>query len=159
MPGRAGAKADAACALVLDGSEGASVKFATCCRPIPGDDIIGYVSASRGIIIHRIDCEHVKVRKGGPGERIALVWSPQVQGDFMAEVQLQAINRRGLLAGVAAAITEANSSIENVQMPQGASGEEAVEMRFLVTVRDRVHLAQVLKRVRRLSVVDKVSRS
>ena len=77
----------------------------------------------------------------------------------MAEVKLQAINRRGLLANVAAAITEANSSIENVQMPQGVTGEEAIEMRFLVTVRDRVHLAKVLKRVRRLSVVDKVSRA
>ncbi len=148
-----------ASALAVEGTEGLLVDYARCCRPIPGDGIIGYVSASRGIVIHRLDCEHVQVRKGGAGERIALVWSPKVQGDFMAELKLQAINRRGLLANVAAAITEANSLIENVQMPQGASGEEAIEMRFLVTVRDRIHLARVLKRVRCLAVVDKVSRA
>lgn len=148
-----------AVALAVEGTEGLLVDYARCCRPIPGDDIIGYVSTSRGIIIHRLDCDHVQARKGGPGERIALVWSPKVQGDFMAELKLQAINRRGLLAGVAAAITEAQSSIENVQMPEGASGEDVVEIRFLITVRDRVHLARVLKRVRRLSVVDKVSRA
>jgi len=145
-------------ALAVEGTEGLLVDYARCCRPIPGDDIIGYVSASRGIIIHRLECEHVQTRKGGPGERVALVWAAKVQGDFMAELALQAINRRGLLASVAGAITEANGSIENVQMPEGASGEEAVEMRFLVTVRDRVHLAQVLKRIRRLSLVDKVGR-
>jgi (p)ppGpp synthase/HD superfamily hydrolase len=146
-------------ALAVEGTEGLLVDYARCCRPIPGDDIIGYVSTSRGIIIHRIDCEHVQARKGGPGERIALVWSPKVEGDFVAELKLQAINRRGLLADVAAAISEANSSIENVQMPEGASGEDVVEMRFLITVRNRVHLAQVLKRVRRLKAVDKVSRA
>ena len=146
-------------ALAVEGTEGLLVDYARCCRPVPGDDIIGYVSTSRGIKIHRLDCEHVQARKGGPGERIALVWSPKVQGDFMAELKLRAINRRGLLASVAGAITETNSSIENVQMPEGASGEEAVEMRFLVTVRNRVQLAQVLKRIRRLAVVDKVSRA
>ena len=153
------ARSSDAVALAVEGTEGLLVDYAKCCRPIPGDDIIGYVSTSRGIIIHRLDCEHVQLRKGGPGERIALVWSPTVQGDFMAELKLQAINRRGLLANVAAAITEAISSIENVQMPEGASGEEAVEMRFLVTVRNRTHLARVLKKVRHLSVVDKVSRA
>ena len=146
-------------ALAVEGTEGLLVDYARCCRPLPGDDIIGYVSTSRGIIIHRIDCEHVQLRKGGPGERIALVWSPRVQGDFMAELKLQAVNRRGLLAGVAAAITEANSSIENVQMPEGASSEDVVEIRFIITVRNRVHLAQVLKRVRRITAVDKVSRA
>ena len=146
-------------ALAVEGTEGLLVDYGRCCRPVPGDDIIGIVSTSRGIKIHRLDCEHVQAKKGGGGERIALVWSPKVQGDFMAELQLRAINRRGLLAGVAAAITEAGSSIENVQMPEGASGEEVVEIRFLITVRDRVQLARVLKRVRRLSAVDKVSRA
>ena len=146
-------------ALAVEGTEGLLVDYARCCRPVPGDDIIGYVSTSRGVIIHRIDCEHVQARKGGPGERIPLVWSPKVEGDFVAELKLAAINRRGLLADVAAAISEANSSIENVQMPEGASGEDVVEMQFLITVRDRTHLAHVLKRVRRLKAVDKVGRA
>lgn len=145
--------------LAVEGTEGLVIDYARCCRPIPGDPIIGYVSASRGIIIHRLDCEHVQARKGGPGERIALVWSEKVQGDFLAELKLKAHNRRGLLASVAGEISEAGSSIENVQMPDRSGSEEAVEMRFLITVKDRVHLARVIKRVRRLSAVERVSRS
>lgn len=145
--------------LAVEGTEGLVIDYARCCRPIPGDAIIGYVSASRGIIIHRLDCEHVQARKGGPGERIALVWAEKVQGDFLAELKLKAHNRRGLLASVAGEISEAGSSIENVQMPDRSGSEEAVEMRFLITVKDRVHLARVIKRVRRLSAVERVSRA
>ena len=142
--------------LAVEGTEGLVIDYARCCRPIPGDPIVGYVSTSRGIIIHRLDCEHMQARKG---ERVALVWADKVQGDFLAELKLKAHNRRGLLASVAGEIAETGSSIENVQMPDRAGSEEAVEMRFLITVKDRVQLARVLKRVRRLSAVERVGRA
>ncbi|MDP3857232.1 MAG: bifunctional (p)ppGpp synthetase/guanosine-3',5'-bis(diphosphate) 3'-pyrophosphohydrolase [Stagnimonas sp.] len=153
-----GTRSDGSTPLAVEGTEGLVIDYGRCCRPIPGDPIIGYVSASRGIIIHRLDCEHVQTRKGGPGERIALVWADKVQGDFLAELRLKAHNRRGLLASVASEISEAGSSIENVQMPDRTVSEEAVEMRFLLTVKDRTQLARVIKRVRRLSAVERVSR-
>jgi GTP pyrophosphokinase len=99
----------------------------------------------------------VQTRKGGPQERIPLIWSEKVQGDFLAEVRLKAENRRGLLANVAGEISSANASIENVQMPD-RNGSEALEMRFVITVRDRVHLARVLRRLRRLDAVQRVTR-
>ncbi len=99
----------------------------------------------------------MQTRKGGPQERIPLIWSEKVQGDFLAEVRLKAENRRGLLANVAGEISSANASIENVQMPD-RNGSEALEMRFVITVRDRVHLARVLRRLRRLDAVQRVTR-
>ena len=86
-----------------------------------------------------------------------LIWSEKVQGDFLAELKLKAENRRGLLASVAGEISSAGASIENVQMPE-RDGSEALEMRFTITVRDRVHVARVLRRLRRLPPVQRVIR-
>jgi len=143
--------------LAVEGTEGLVIDYAKCCHPIPGDDICGYVSIGRGIVVHRLECRHVQTRRGGPQERIPLIWSEKVQGDFLAEVRLKAENRRGLLANVAGEISSANASIENVQMPD-RNGSEALEMRFVITVRDRVHLARVLRRLRRLEAVQRVTR-
>jgi len=143
--------------LQVEGTEGLVIDYAKCCHPIPGDDICGYVSVGRGIVIHRLECRHVQARKGGPQERVPLIWSEKVQGDFLAELKLKAENRRGLLASVAGEISSAGASIENVQMPE-RDGSEALEMRFVVMVRDRVHLARVLRRLRRLAPVQRVVR-
>ena len=143
--------------LQIEGTEGLVIDYAKCCHPIPGDDICGYVSVGRGIVIHRLECRHVQTRKGGPQERVPLIWSEKVQGDFLAELKLKAENRRGLLAMVAGEISSAGASIENVQMPE-RDGSEALEMRFTITVRDRVHVARVLRRLRRLPPVQRVIR-
>ncbi len=86
-----------------------------------------------------------------------LAWSDKVQNDFLAEVRIKAQNKRGTLAQVTAEIANAESSIENVQMPDRA-GSEAIEMRFVITVKSRVHLARVLRRLRRLEWVERVAR-
>jgi len=143
--------------LAVEGTEGLVIDYAKCCHPIPGDDICGYVSIGRGIVVHRLDCKHVATRKGASQERVPLIWAPSVQGDFLAELKLKSENRRGLLANVAGEIAGAGASIENVQMPE-RDGSEALEMRFVITVRDRVHLARVLRRLRRLEPVQRVIR-
>ncbi len=144
--------------LAVEGTEGLVVDYAKCCYPVPGDDICGYVSVGRGIVIHRLDCRHVQGRKGALQDRVPLIWSPKVEGDFFVEMQLKAENRRGLLANVAGEISSAESSIENVQMPDRA-GSEAMELRFIITVRDRTHLARVMRRLRRLDAVQRVTRT
>ncbi len=144
--------------LAVEGTEGLIIDYARCCRPIPGDEIVGVVSASRGLVIHRLECEHVRANKGAASDRIALVWSPDVQGDFFVEVTVKGLNQRGLLAGVAGAMAEAGSSIENVQMPEGVPAGEPFDTRYLLTVKDRVQLAGVIKRIRRLPAVQKVVR-
>ncbi|HEY1075818.1 MAG TPA: ACT domain-containing protein, partial [Fontimonas sp.] len=84
-------------------------------------------------------------------------WSDKVQGDYVCEMRMKAHNKRGLLARITAEISNAEASIENVQMPDRAGGE-AMEMRFLITVRSRVHLARVLRRIRRIEGVERVYR-
>jgi guanosine-3',5'-bis(diphosphate) 3'-pyrophosphohydrolase len=147
-------EASSAAPLAIEGTEGLVIDYARCCRPIPGDDIRGNVSVGRGIVIHRIDCKHAKAR---PQDWVPLIWSEKVQGDFLSEIHVLAQNQRGLLAKVTAEITRAEASIENVQMPDRA-GSETIEMRFIIAVKSRVHLAQVVRRLHRLNGVTKVAR-
>jgi len=151
--------------LAVEGTEGLILSYAKCCRPIPGDDIVGVVSASRGLVIHRLECEHVrqnrpmaKNSKNAKSDRVELVWSPKVQGDFEVTIAVNALNQRGLLARVAGEIAAAGSSIENVKMPEGVMAGEAFDTEYLITVSNRVQLAQVIKRVRRIASVQKVER-
>lgn len=142
-------------ALAVEGTEGLVLDYGRCCRPIPGDEIRGHVSIGRGIVIHRTDCHHAKAR---PEDWVPLVWSEQVQGDFFCELVLRGENKRGLLARITAEIANADSSIENVQMPDRAGGE-AVEMRFILTVKNRTHLARVMRRIRLIDGIARVART
>ena len=104
--------------------------------------------------MHRLDCRHSKSR---PQDWVSLIWSPKVQGDFLSEIRVHAENRRGLLANVTAEITAGESSIENVEMPDRGGGE-MTEMRFVITVKSRAHLARVIRRLRRVDGVEQVGR-
>lgn len=141
--------------LAIEGTEGLVLDYGRCCHPIPGDEIRGNVSIGRGIVVHRIDCHQAKAR---PQDWVPLIWSPNVQGDFLCEMLLRGENRRGLLARITAEIASTDSSIENVQMPDRA-GSDTVEMRFTLAVKNRVHLARVLRRLRRIDGVERVARS
>jgi GTP pyrophosphokinase len=147
--------AGGAAPLAIEGTEGLVLDYARCCHPLPGDEIRGHVSTGRGIVVHRLDCRHAK---GRPQDWVPLAWSERVQGDFMSEIRMKTVRKRGMLAKVTAEIAGAESSIENVQMPDRA-GSEAVEMRFIITVRSRVHLARVLRRLRRIDGVERVIRA
>jgi RelA/SpoT family (p)ppGpp synthetase len=144
--------------LAVEGTEGLVVDYGKCCRPVPGDDIRGHVSVGRGIVIHRVECTVAQPRKGTAQEWIPLVWADKVQGDFLAELRVKGENRRGVLASIAAEISGAESSIENVQMAEKVD-TRASDMRFLITVRNRVHLARIMRRLRSLPVVARVMRT
>ncbi len=152
--GVAAQRAGGAAPLAIEGTEGLVLDYARCCFPLPGDEIRGHVSVGRGIVVHRLDCRHAK---GRPQDWVPLTWSDKIQNDFLSEVRLKAHNKRGLLAKVTAEIANAEASIENVQMPDRA-GSEAMEMRFILTVKNRVHLARVLRRLRRIEWVERVAR-
>ena len=157
-PAAAGGPTAEVLPLAVEGTEGLVVDYGRCCRPIPGDDIRGHVSVGRGIVIHRVECNVAQPRKGTAEEWIPLVWAENVQGDFLAELRVKGENRRGVLASIAAEISSADSSIENVQMAEKVD-TRASDMRFLITVKDRVHLARIMRRLRGLPVVAKVVRT
>ena len=146
-------------ALVLDGSEGASVQFATCCRPIPGDNILGYLGRGEGLVVHTDDCTVAKKLQHRDSERfIAVNWSDEPARAFETALVVTVSNGKGVLARVAAALAGAEADITHVNMGQERA-QDAMELRFGIAVRDRVHLASVLRSVKRTPSVLKVQRA
>ena len=146
-------------ALVLDGSEGASVQFATCCRPIPGDNILGYLGRGEGLVVHTDDCAVAKKLQHRDSERfIAVDWSDETTRAFETALIVTVSNGKGVLARVASALASAEADITHVNMGQERA-QDAMELRFGIAVRDRVHLASVLRSVKRTSSVIRVQRA
>ena len=141
--------------IAVEGTEGLVVEYGRCCSPIPGDPIVGHVSKGRGVVIHRLGCSQITRRSGE--EWIELRWSRRVKGDFHVELRVQTDNRRGVLGQLATIIADSGSNIENVALPE--KDDEVAITRFRLTVSDRKHLAEVMRRLRRQTVVQKVTRT
>jgi GTP diphosphokinase / guanosine-3',5'-bis(diphosphate) 3'-diphosphatase len=135
----------------ITGAERGVLSFANCCHPLPGDDIIGYLSPGKGIVVHRTECPNVVELRKSPERCVAIEWDRDVQGDYRAELRIEVINRPGVLATVAAAIAAADSNIENVEYVERDMA--AATLLFTIEVKNRKHLAEVIRRVRRTGVV------
>jgi GTP pyrophosphokinase len=142
--------------LVVEGTEGLVVEFAKCCHPLPGDAIHGLVSVGRGLVVHRFGCKY-SAKKVQPADRVELTWSSHVTGEFPVELRVHARNERGVLARLTSKLSEAGCNIENVVFPE--RGGSISTIRFLITVTDRRHLARVIRRLRRLSAVERATRA
>ncbi len=143
--------------LAIRGTEGMVVHFARCCRPIPGDAIVGFISAGRGLVIHTETCNNLSEYRSRPDKWIDVEWQPDIDGEFPAEVRVDVSNQKGVLATIAAEISEAGSNIENVSIEERDGLDTS--MNFTVTVRDRRHLARVIRCIRKLPSVMRISRS
>jgi guanosine-3',5'-bis(diphosphate) 3'-pyrophosphohydrolase len=144
--------------LLLDGSEGASVQFAKCCKPIPGDSVMGYLGRGEGLVVHTDDCAVAKRLVHRDSERfIAVDWSDEPVRLFETGLLVTVTNGKGVLARVAAALAAAEADITQVEMAQ-ESTQDAAELRFGVSVRDRVHLADIIRGVKRTPSVLRVQR-
>jgi guanosine-3',5'-bis(diphosphate) 3'-pyrophosphohydrolase len=143
--------------LVIKGTEGMVVAFAKCCRPIPGDPIVGIFSPGRGIVVHCQGCRNL-----GDFQRLGHNWldvqweEEEAEAEFPTEIRLDVGNQRGVLATVAAAISEMGSNIENVRS-QDPDGMTSI-LNLLVSVRGRRHLEQIMRRLRALPVVMRIVR-
>ena len=145
-------------ALLLDGSEGASVQFAPCCRPIPGDDIVGYLGRGEGVMVHTADCSVAQRLQHRDSERfIAVQWSDELTRPFETDLLLTVTEGKGVLARVASALANAEANITHLQM-QPQSTESTTELRFTIAVDDRVHLARVIRGLKRTSAVLRIQR-
>ena len=144
--------------VFVDGSEGASMQLAACCRPIPGDAIVGYLGRGEGLVVHTADCPTGKRLFERDSERwMQVEWAEEVTRSFETSVFVLVKNGKGVLAQVASAISLAEADIVHLDM-DSEPAEETVELRLQVSVRDRVHLAEVLRTLRRAPVVQRVSR-
>ena len=140
----------------ITGAERGVLSFANCCHPLPGDDIVGYLSSGKGIVVHRDECPNVVELRKLPERCVEIEWDRGVRGDYRAQLRIEVINRPGVLATVAAAIAAADSNIENVEYAERDTS--AATLLFSMEVKSRKHLADVIRRVRRTGVVSGVHR-
>ncbi|MFT4255556.1 MAG: bifunctional (p)ppGpp synthetase/guanosine-3',5'-bis(diphosphate) 3'-pyrophosphohydrolase [Pseudoxanthomonas sp.] len=142
--------------ILITGHERGVVSFANCCQPIPGDDIMGYHTAGKGIVVHRMDCPNVTEFRKSPERWVPIGWDSKVSGDYDAALLIDVENRPGVLAQVAATMAHGHSNIDRVEYLE--RDINAAVLRFQIQVRDRTHLAEIMRRLRRLSVVQGVRR-
>ncbi|MGY1458252.1 RelA/SpoT family protein [Luteimonas sp. A534] len=142
--------------ILITGAERGVVTFANCCMPIPGDEIMGYHTAGRGVMVHRIECPNVAEYRKSPERWVDIGWDREVTGDYNVALRFQVENRPGVLAQVAAAVAKADSNIDAVEYLERDTNVAVIQ--FAIEVRDRTHLADVIRKVRRLGVVHGVQR-
>ncbi|MGB8518358.1 MAG: bifunctional (p)ppGpp synthetase/guanosine-3',5'-bis(diphosphate) 3'-pyrophosphohydrolase [Gallionella sp.] len=140
--------------ITIQGTEGMAVQFAKCCRPIPGDPIVGVIKSGQGLVVHTHDCP--TLRRGRSGEQwLDVEWDKNITRSFVVGIKLLVSNQRGVLAKVAAAISEAESNIENVNFTNEG---EYTALYFTLEVTHRVHLANVLRNLRKIPEVVRIIR-
>ena len=142
--------------ILITGTEKGVISFAACCLPVPGDEIMGYHTAGKGIVVHRLDCPNVAEYRKSPDRWVPIGWDRQVQGDFHAALKIEVDNRPGALAQIAAGIAEAKANIDRVEYIERDAN--VAVLRFGIEVSDRRHLADVMRKVRKLSVALGVQR-
>ncbi len=143
--------------LFIKGTEGMVVSFPKCCYPIPGDPILGFASAGRGIVVHHQSCKNVAEYRKEPEKWVNVEWETQVDRDFPAAIRMNVTNQRGVLATVAAAIADEGANIENVEMQD--RDDRYIRLSFVIAVRDRNHLARVMHKVRGVKHVSGINRA
>ena len=144
-------------ALTLRGVEGVAIQYAKCCRPVPGDAIIGQFRKGQGLMVHLRDCATLRKQRVDGGELVDVEWASDVQGVFDCGVRVLVADRRGLLAELATAVGDADANIDTVSMERPDGGD--VAMFFGVQVRDRRHLANVMRALHRIPDVKRVHRA
>ena len=143
-------------AITIAGSEGSALSFAACCLPVPGDKIMAYVSTDKGLVVHRVQCSNVREFRKHPDRCVDVNWAPITRGMFPVAVRIIARNTPGVLASISTSIGAANSNIERVAQPD--ANPETATLLFTLSVRNRDHMASLLRRLRRNSNVLRVSR-
>ena len=145
--------------ITLDGSENASVKFATCCRPIPGDEVVGYLGRGEGLAVHATHCAIAKKLLHKDRERfMGVEWSDEPTRQFEVDLTVTVNNARGTMAKVASVLAAAEADIVHIHSGEDGA-QETKDFYFVIAVRDRAHLDTVLAKLRRTSVVIRADRS
>jgi GTP pyrophosphokinase len=153
--GGGGPEANPSGVITLLGTEGMAVQYAKCCRPIPGDPIIGVIRSGQGLIVHTHDCPSLRKGRNGSEEWMDVAWDRNINKLFEVSIKLIVANQRGVLAKVASSIADAESNIENVNF---TSEGEYTALYFTLQVNNRLHLANVMRDLRKIPEVIRITR-
>jgi RelA/SpoT family (p)ppGpp synthetase len=158
LKGEAKEELKAAGSVTIRGTEGMAVQLANCCRPIPGDAIAGSIKKGQGLVVHTSECPSIaRSRKNEPDQWIDVEWDPRTTRLFQAAIHVMVENQRGVLAKVASEIADAGSNIDAITMEEDRA--MFTTMHFVLEVGNRQHLARVMRALRRLPDVKKISRA
>jgi guanosine-3',5'-bis(diphosphate) 3'-pyrophosphohydrolase len=157
QPAREGTSSASSGPLMIAGTEGLLVTYARCCFPIPNDPIMAYLSAGRGVMIHRQNCGNLAEYRKQPEKWLSVAWEATEGRLFASEIQLEINNRVGVLAAVASAIAGTETNIDQVSLEERDGNSSS--LRFQLQVRDRKHLARVMRTIRRMPDVQRVFRT
>jgi len=142
--------------LAIRGTEGLVLNYAKCCTPIPGDPIVGHLSAGKGMVVHLETCRNIADVRHNPDKCIQLSWSKDVTGEFNVELRVELEHQRGLIALLAGSVNAADGNIEKIGMDERDGRISVVQL--VVSVHDRVHLARVIKKLRTINGVTRITR-
>ena len=142
--------------LLIHGTEGMVVSFPKCCYPIPGDPIVGILTSGRGIVVHQTSCSNFVDSRESHDMWIDVEWSRSIDQEFDVELSLDVVNKRGVLATIAAAVADENANIEGVELSE--RDERYSRIRLIVALKDRKHLADLLRKLRAIKTVVRVMR-
>ena len=143
--------------ITIKGSEGMAIKLATCCHPIPGDPILGFINKDRGLIIHTHDCPGIRKYKLDHEKWLDVEWEPNPETYFNVNLNLLVINERGILAKITSIIAESEANIDNISVDEG-DGSTFSNLRLIVQVKNRIHLAELIRNLRKISKINKINR-
>lgn len=143
--------------ITIRGSEGMAVQFAQCCRPIPGDPILGFINKDKGLVIHTHDCNAISKFKLDPDKWLDVEWDADDKRLFRVDLRVMVVNERGMLAKLAAGISDAGSNIDNVSAEE-PDGSQYSTINFTVQVHNRVHLAELMRNLRKIPEVVRMNR-
>ena len=142
--------------LTIRGTEGMVVNFPKCCRPIPGDPILGFVTTGRGIVVHHQTCPNVTEFRNHPDKWLDVAWEEGIDSNFPTNIRVDVTNQRGVLAKIATEIAARNANIVSVEMHD--KDDRYTTLKFVVEVSDRLHLANIIRRIRNMPHVSRISR-
>ena len=141
---------------MVDDADGLVTSYARCCHPIPGDPILGRLSPGKGLVVHRDSCKNLADVRGNPEKCMPLHWSPVVHGEFPVELRLEIISDRGIIAVLAARVTDQDATIDHISVNERDAHTSIVNL--VISARDRVHLANIMRRIRNLKAVQSIQR-
>jgi guanosine-3',5'-bis(diphosphate) 3'-pyrophosphohydrolase len=143
--------------ITIDSAEGMMISFARCCRPIPGDPIVGHISSGKGLVIHQDTCKNIAELRNTPDKISQVNWAANVSGEFLVDVRVEVKSERGIIATIANRINEEAGSIEHINVQERDAHNSVINL--CIGVQNRVHLANILRRIRLMSFVIRIHRS
>jgi len=142
--------------LAIKGTEGMVLSYAKCCSPIPGDQVKGFLSSGKGIVVHMQACKNVTKEQKNDNRVMDIQWSDHVEGEYQVNLRVQVLNERGSLAKLAAIIADTDSNIDNIELSNEAGALTSID--FTISVKNRVHLARIIRKLKRVKVVNRIWR-